>query len=190
MAPLCLYCGPEHVQSTQKPARQLLAFSLQPKTSQPKLALARGSPHRDAQKQRAYAEGQQARACVRGFALATCTLLLYPDHDCNTHTCVCVWRTQFEMDDVLGDAALFDALGVGLGRQEAYNVALACKKLGEDPKRAVATVRFFGKFFGLYADYYVFETTLKETPEIPEAPGTHTHTHTHTHTFFVVSFAI
>ena len=32
-------------------------------------------------------------------------------------------------------------------------------------------IRFFGKFFGLYNDYYVFETTLKAAPEIPAAPG-------------------
>ncbi len=78
---------------------------------------------------------------------------------------------QYESEDVVNDGALFDALGVGLGRQEMYNLALAVKKLGEDPKRSVATVRFFGKFFGLHADYYCFETTLKEPPEIPEAPG-------------------
>jgi hypothetical protein len=29
-------------------------------------------------------------------------------------------------------------------------------------------VRFFGKFFGTHADYYVFETTLKSPPEEPE----------------------
>lgn len=78
---------------------------------------------------------------------------------------------QYEGEDIVGDGGMFDAIGVGLGRQEMYNVALAAKKLGEDPKRSVATVRFFGKFFGLFADYYVFETTLKDTPEIPEAPG-------------------
>lgn len=72
---------------------------------------------------------------------------------------------------MLGDGFLLDAVGVGLGRNEMYGIALAVKKLGEDPKRSVATVRFFGKLFGLYADYYVFETTLKEPPEIPEAPG-------------------
>lgn len=71
----------------------------------------------------------------------------------------------------MGDSQLFDALGVGLGLPESYAIALALKKLGEDPKRGVATVRFFGKFFGLYADYYVFETTLKEAPEMAEAPG-------------------
>jgi hypothetical protein len=33
-------------------------------------------------------------------------------------------------------------------------------------------VRFFGKFLGTHADYYVFETTLKSPPEEPEQqPG-------------------
>lgn len=77
---------------------------------------------------------------------------------------------DYEGEDIVGDGFMFDAIGAGLGRQEMYNVALAAKKLGEDPKRSVATVRFFGKFFGLFADYYVFETTLKDPPEIPEAP--------------------
>jgi hypothetical protein len=31
-----------------------------------------------------------------------------------------------------------------------------------------AQVRFFGKFLGTHADYYVFETTLKSAPEEPE----------------------
>jgi hypothetical protein len=30
-------------------------------------------------------------------------------------------------------------------------------------------VRFFGKFFGSHADYYVFECTLKSPPDEPEA---------------------
>jgi hypothetical protein len=29
-------------------------------------------------------------------------------------------------------------------------------------------VRFFGKFLGTHADYYVFETSLKTPPEGPE----------------------
>ncbi len=78
---------------------------------------------------------------------------------------------QFECEDVEGDGNLFDALGVGLGRPEMQAAMLAVKKLGEDGKRGVATVRFFGKFFGTQADYYVFETTLKDNPEMPEAPG-------------------
>jgi hypothetical protein len=78
---------------------------------------------------------------------------------------------QYEAEDVVGDGTLLDMLGVGVGRAEMYNIALAVKKLGEDPKRGVSRVRFFGKFFGLHADYYVFETELKDTPEVPEAPG-------------------
>ncbi|KAJ9522652.1 hypothetical protein QJQ45_019729, partial [Haematococcus lacustris] len=77
---------------------------------------------------------------------------------------------DYEAEDVVGDGMLLDAVGVGLGRAEMYNIALAVKKLGEDAKRGVARVRFFGKFFGLHADYYVFETELKEPPEVPDAP--------------------
>jgi hypothetical protein len=76
--------------------------------------------------------------------------------------------TQYECEDILRDADLFDALGVGLGRADMMAVSLAAKKLGEDPKKGVATVRFFGKFLGTHADYYVFETTLQTPPEIPE----------------------
>ena len=78
---------------------------------------------------------------------------------------------QYECEDELANGTLLDTLGVGLGRAEMYAAMLAVKKLGEDTTRNVATVRFFGKFFGLYADYYVFETTLKDAPEIPEAAG-------------------
>ena len=47
-------------------------------------------------------------------------------------------------------------------------MALAAKRLGEDPAYNVATVRFFGKVFGISADYYIFETTLKDQPEEEE----------------------
>lgn len=77
---------------------------------------------------------------------------------------------DYQSEDIVNDGFLFDALGVGLGREEMYNVQLAIKKLGEDPKVGISTIRFFGKFFGLSADYYVFETTLKTPPEIPDAP--------------------
>lgn len=70
----------------------------------------------------------------------------------------------------MGDAQLLDAIGVGLGRQEMYNIMLAVKKLGEDPTRGVSSVRFFGKFLGLYSDYYVYETTLQQMPEEEEQP--------------------
>ncbi|KXZ46195.1 hypothetical protein GPECTOR_46g264 [Gonium pectorale] len=77
---------------------------------------------------------------------------------------------DFDCEDVEGDGHLLDALGAGLGRAEMYAAMLAVKKLGEDSRRGIATVRFFGKFFGQQADYYVFEATLKDVPEMPEAP--------------------
>ncbi len=76
---------------------------------------------------------------------------------------------QYECEDIARDAFLCEAVGVGLGRAEMYNVMLAAKALGEDPHKGVATVRFFGKLLGIYADYYVFETVLKMQPEEDEA---------------------
>lgn len=156
---------------------------------------------------------------------------------CNTHSHTHA-RPQYECEDIQGDAGLFEALGVGLGRREMVDVALAAKRLGQDPKLGVATVRcaihtrtfvarglykpqqaggngsrthqvaahshrlalrargrascasalhstwllataisrchlsaprrFFGKFLGTHADYYVFETTLQNPPAEPE----------------------
>lgn len=77
-------------------------------------------------------------------------------------------RGQFECEDCWRDAQLFDAVGTGLGLDEMYNVMLAVKRLGEDPTKGIATVRFMGKFLGLTADYYVFETTMNEPPEEAE----------------------
>lgn len=78
---------------------------------------------------------------------------------------------EYECENVLADSALLDACGAGLGRQEMYGAMLACKRIGEDPKLGVATVRFFGKVLGIYADYYVFETTLKEQADEEETVG-------------------
>lgn len=64
----------------------------------------------------------------------------------------------------MGNAALFGLVGAGLGESEVYRIALAARRLGEDPQQGVATLRFFGKFFGRAADYYVFEATLREPP--------------------------
>jgi len=74
----------------------------------------------------------------------------------------------FVTEDVVADGNLFAAVGAGLGSVEMYKVMLAMKKLGEDPEKALATVRFFGKFLGTGGDYYVFEATLK-TPTEPAA---------------------
>ncbi|KAK9828684.1 hypothetical protein WJX72_001516 [[Myrmecia] bisecta] len=75
---------------------------------------------------------------------------------------------EYECENVMGDAAMFDAVGAGLGRTEMYGIMLAVKQLGETPALGVATVRFFGKVLGTHADYYVFETTLKEPVEEEE----------------------
>lgn len=57
----------------------------------------------------------------------------------------CAVTLQFECENVLNDAALMEACGVGLSRSTMYEVMMVCKQLGEDPKFGVATVRFFGK---------------------------------------------
>ncbi|KAL3148750.1 hypothetical protein ABBQ38_014161 [Trebouxia sp. C0009 RCD-2024] len=75
---------------------------------------------------------------------------------------------EYECENALNDAALMEACGVGLSRTDMYGVMMVCKQLGEDPKLGVATVRFFGKVLGVYADYYVFETTLREQAEEEE----------------------
>ncbi len=75
---------------------------------------------------------------------------------------------DFETENVVADAAMYDALGLGLSRGEMYGVMLAMKRLGEDPEKKLATVRFFGKMLGTTADYYVFESTLKEPAPAPE----------------------
>ena len=51
---------------------------------------------------------------------------------------------DFETENFLAQASLFEAIGVGLGRKELYEVAQAVRRLGEDPDAKVATVRFFG----------------------------------------------
>ena len=120
----------------------------------------------------------QARTHTAHFVLAcVCACVRSVDMHIHAHTRPAFTPlprplpAQYETEDTLMAGMLFELLGVGLGKQEMYGIALAVKKLGEDPKRGVQTVRFFGKFFGLHADYYVFETTLKEPSEIPEAPG-------------------
>ncbi|KXZ46194.1 hypothetical protein GPECTOR_46g263 [Gonium pectorale] len=83
---------------------------------------------------------------------------------------------EYECENMGAAAMVLDCLGVGLGREVGLNVALAAKRIGEDPKLAVKSVRFFGKFLGLYADYYVFELAFKgkqdaAAPTQPEAPA-------------------
>ena len=62
---------------------------------------------------------------------------------------------QYECENVLNDAALMEACGVGLSRTDMYGVMMVCKQLGEDPKLGVATVRFFGKVLLHYPSTHV-----------------------------------
>ena len=64
------------------------------------------------------------------------------DENVLTSSCLLL---QYECENVLSDAALMEACGVGLSRTDMYGVMMVCKQLGEDPKLGVATVRFFGK---------------------------------------------
>ena len=72
---------------------------------------------------------------------------------------------DYETENVLADAAMYEAVGLGLSKKEMYGVMLCAKKLGENPDFGVLTARFFGKMLGTGGDYYVFETTLKEPGE-------------------------
>lgn len=72
---------------------------------------------------------------------------------------------DFETENLVADAAMFEAAGVGLSAGEMYGVMLAIKRLGENEDNKVETARFFGKILGTGADYYVFETHLKEKGE-------------------------
>ncbi|CAM6118185.1 unnamed protein product [Calypogeia fissa] len=87
-------------------------------------------------------------------------------------------QNEFEAENLVGDSTFLEAAGVGLGSAETYMIMLALKKLGDDPKLGVSTVRFFGKFFGTQSNYYVFESIVKDvegegeeesTPEGEEA---------------------
>jgi hypothetical protein len=62
-------------------------------------------------------------------------------------------------------AWMLDQLGVGLSEEEMYGVQLQLKKLGECPDHKLKHVRFFGKVYGIYRNYYIFEGT----PEKPAA---------------------
>jgi hypothetical protein len=44
-------------------------------------------------------------------------------------------------------------------------VRLLMKKLGEDPDLQLQNIRFFGKFFGIYHDYYVVEAVPSNPPQ-------------------------
>lgn len=63
---------------------------------------------------------------------------------------------------------LFEKAGVGLGREEMIRVFLALKQLALEC--SFVNVRFWGKMFGIYGDYYIAETEYRigEGDESPD----------------------
>ena len=55
---------------------------------------------------------------------------------------------DYETENVIADASLYEAVGLGLSKSEMYGIMLALRKLGEDPAKKLKTVRFFGKMLG------------------------------------------
>ena len=48
---------------------------------------------------------------------------------------------EYETENVLSDATMLSAVGVGFTQTEWYNIMLSIKKLGEDPVKLLKTVR-------------------------------------------------
>jgi len=100
---------------------------------------------------------------------------------------------DYETENVLADASMYEAVGMGLPKKEMYGVMLCMKKLGENPDHGVATARFFGKILGTNSDYYVFETTLTVAGEeilVPDGdvPVEVSGTGANTYTYWVCSY--
>lgn len=72
--------------------------------------------------------------------------------------------------DMTKVAWMLEAVGAGCDEREMYEIVLQMKRLGENPSLKLSNVRFFGKFFGLHQDYYVFEASPKTQPQ--HAPET------------------
>lgn len=63
-------------------------------------------------------------------------------------------------NDMLQLCYFFEQAGLGLPRSEMFCIMLSMRKLiREEP---IATIRFWGKIHGLYRNYLVVETELKE----------------------------
>lgn len=79
---------------------------------------------------------------------------------------------EYMTQDMTKVAWMLEAVGAGCDEQEMYGVVLQMKRLGQNPNLKLSNVRFFGKFFGLHQDYYVFEakprTQSQQTPETAE----------------------
>jgi radial spoke head protein 4A len=64
--------------------------------------------------------------------------------------------------DLLAQARLLEAAGVGMGYEETYKLMLALTALAA--RERLVSVRFFGKFFGTRRDYLIAEARLAEYP--------------------------
>jgi Radial spokehead-like protein len=72
-------------------------------------------------------------------------------------------------ENIIAKAELLSALGHGLDLEEMYGIALQAKRVSEG--FSLKSIRFFGKIFGVVADYYVFEATPREQAQAkPESP--------------------
>ena len=79
---------------------------------------------------------------------------------------------DYVTQDMTKLAWMLEAVGAGCDEREIYGVNLQMKRLGENPNLKLKHVRFFGKFFGMHQDYFVFEaqakTLVQHTPETAE----------------------
>ncbi|MCO5578725.1 hypothetical protein L7F22_032570 [Adiantum nelumboides] len=97
-----------------------------------------------------------------------------PDAEENAQEEATDGETNADVADFLSESNYFEAVGVGVGRTESYYIVLASRQLSTKPR--ISKVRFFGKFFGLHGNYYVFETNKQQTDEQTEAGEETKHT--------------
>lgn len=76
-----------------------------------------------------------------------------------------------EVSDVVAEQAVFNSVGEGLQPEEAFRLVVGMKQLVKT--EPLASVRFWGKFFGSHADYYIVETKIdpNRVPEEEEDAG-------------------
>jgi hypothetical protein len=77
------------------------------------------------------------------------------------------------LPDIVGEADMLAWAGVNIGKNEAFKLACSIERLVKDRAMAeipelLTDVRFFGKIFGLQADYYIVEAKFAEPPEPEE----------------------
>merc|ERR1719376_1220852 len=71
------------------------------------------------------------------------------------------------LPNVMELAANFEQAGIGLGKEEMFRILLSLKHLID--AYPLQTVRFWGKIFGLHANYIIAEVMYREGEEEDEA---------------------